>query len=153
MWGGRARRTRRGEGGAAAVEFALVVPFLLLILFGIISYGFMLSVRQGMSQAAAEGARAAAVTLVDGDKKDAALAAIDDALSYGVSCNGTSLLRNGEVVGTCTVSDPVACDDDATCVTVSLTYDYRDHPIVPTLPGLSSAMPATLSYTTTARVS
>jgi Flp pilus assembly pilin Flp len=153
MEGGVARRARRGERGAAAVEFALVVPFLLLILFGIISYGFMLSVRQSISQAAGEGARAAAVTLVDGNKRAAAITAIDDALSYGLSCDGTNLLRSGEVIGDCTVSDPAPCDDGAECVTVSLTYDYRDHPIVPTLPGLSGAMPDSLEYTTIARVS
>ena len=56
----RARR-ERGSRGAAAVEFALLVPIVLLLLFGIISYGYMLSFRQAMSQGASEGARAGAV--------------------------------------------------------------------------------------------
>jgi Flp pilus assembly protein TadG len=58
---GRASR-HRAEGGAAAVEFALVAPLLLLLVFGVISYGYMLSFRQALSQGAAEGARAAAVS-------------------------------------------------------------------------------------------
>jgi Flp pilus assembly protein TadG len=153
---GRPRHRRvPGERGAAAVEFALVVPLLLLILFGIVSYGFMLSMRQGMAQAAGEGARAAAVTLVDAEKDDAAVAAIDDALSYGVTCAGGSLQRDGETVGTCTVSAPAPCEGDggADCVTVSLTYAYDEHPIVPALLGLGALLPDTLEYTTTARVS
>ncbi len=51
-------RPARRERGAAAVEFALVVPLLLTLVFGIISYGYLLSFRQSLSQAAAEGARA-----------------------------------------------------------------------------------------------
>jgi Flp pilus assembly protein TadG len=32
-------RRRRDEGGAAAVEFALLAPIVLLLVFGIIQYG------------------------------------------------------------------------------------------------------------------
>jgi Flp pilus assembly pilin Flp len=155
MGGGVARRARRGERGAAAVEFALEVPVLLLVLFGIVSFGFMLSLRQGMSQAAAEGARAAAVTLVDAQKTGAAVAAIDDALPYGVTCAGGNLVRDSEDVGTCSVSEPQPCGSggDAECVTVSLTYAYGQHPIVPSLLGLGALLPDELEYTTVARVS
>lgn len=150
---GRPRhRAVPGERGAAAVEFALVVPLLVLILFGIVSFGLMLSLRQGLSQAAGEGARAAAVTLVDADKNTAAVAAIDDALGYGVTCSGGTLQRGGETVGTCTVSAPAPCGD-AECVTVSLSYVYDEHPIVPSLLGIGAMLPDTLEYTTTARVS
>ena len=41
---------RQGQAGAAAVEFALVAPLLLVVVFGILSYGYMLSFRQSMSQ-------------------------------------------------------------------------------------------------------
>ena len=91
-------RARR-EDGAAAVEFALVVPLLLLLLFGIISYGYMLSFRQALSQSAAEGARAAAVsptTSTEEQTQAAALNALNQALeTYGVSCNGTSMTFDG----------------------------------------------------------
>ena len=56
-----ARREERGDRGAAAVEFALISPMLLLLVFGIVTYGYMLSFRQAIGQGAAEGARAAAV--------------------------------------------------------------------------------------------
>lgn len=58
--GGR-RTASREERGAAAVEFALILPILVVLVFGIIAFGYMLSFRQALSQAAAEGGRAAAV--------------------------------------------------------------------------------------------
>src|SRR5436305_1660402 len=56
-----APRRARGQRGAAVVEFAIASSVLLVLLFGIISYGYVLSFKQGLTQAAAEGARAAAV--------------------------------------------------------------------------------------------
>ena len=83
------RRRERGERGAAAVEFALVVPLLLMLVFGIIQYGYILSFRQALSQGAAEGARAAAVapsSLTTAQKQTAATNAVQQALgSYGVT--------------------------------------------------------------------
>lgn len=53
------RARRRGDRGAAAVEFALVVPILLMLVFGIIDYGIYfnnsLSARQGVREAARSG--------------------------------------------------------------------------------------------------
>ena len=51
---------RSNQGGQALPEFALVLPVLLLMLFGIIQFGFTLSGYIGMSNAARETARYAA---------------------------------------------------------------------------------------------
>lgn len=52
------RAVRAGEAGAAAVEFALVVPLLALLLIGMIEFGVVLH-RQGVvATASREGARA-----------------------------------------------------------------------------------------------
>jgi Flp pilus assembly protein TadG len=53
------RRRRRGAGdrGAAAVEFALLLPLLLLIVFGLIDFGRALNAQITLTQAAREGAR------------------------------------------------------------------------------------------------
>jgi len=56
------RRRRRGEDqGSAAVEFVLVLPVLLIILFSIIDFGRMLHAKLQLAEAAREGARAAAL--------------------------------------------------------------------------------------------
>jgi Flp pilus assembly protein TadG len=54
-------RRARQDRGAAAVEFALVLPVLLLIIFGIIDFGRMLYTQITLTQAAQASARAAAI--------------------------------------------------------------------------------------------
>ena len=56
------RRGRHGANrarAAAVVEFAVVLPLLLTILFGIIEYGWVFMVRQTLQTAAREGCRQA----------------------------------------------------------------------------------------------
>jgi Flp pilus assembly protein TadG len=47
------------RSGVAAVEFALVVPIFLLLVFGIIEFGRALMVQQVLVNASREGARQA----------------------------------------------------------------------------------------------
>jgi Flp pilus assembly protein TadG len=54
------RRTRR-DRGAVAVEFALLFPILLLLIFGMIDFGRALNAQITLTQAARTGARLAAV--------------------------------------------------------------------------------------------
>lgn len=57
------RRSYRSNDGAAAVEFALVLSVLLLILLGILDFGRLLYVQQTIKAASREGARARVVTV------------------------------------------------------------------------------------------
>jgi Flp pilus assembly protein TadG len=56
-YGGRKARDR----GAAAVEFALCLPILLLLVFGIIDFGRALNAQISLTQAAREGVRLASL--------------------------------------------------------------------------------------------
>jgi Flp pilus assembly protein TadG len=47
----------RGQKGAAAIEFAIVLPVLVLLLFGTIEFGLLLYNQQVMTNASREGAR------------------------------------------------------------------------------------------------
>jgi Flp pilus assembly protein TadG len=55
------RGDKRGERGAAAVEFALVAPLLVLLICGIIDLGRAYATLNQLAAAAREGARLAAV--------------------------------------------------------------------------------------------
>ncbi|HKX75316.1 MAG TPA: TadE/TadG family type IV pilus assembly protein [Acidimicrobiia bacterium] len=50
----------RREDGANLVEFAILAPFLILLLFGIIEFGWLFSVNLDVRHGAREGARLAA---------------------------------------------------------------------------------------------
>jgi hypothetical protein len=52
-------RSYRKQRGAAAVEFAVVAPVFLLLVFGMIEYGRMVMVQQMLTNASREGARRA----------------------------------------------------------------------------------------------
>lgn len=78
----RQRRIHRtDERGAAAVEFALILPILVVTVFGIIYFSLYFNASQGAQAAAREGARVASLR---GSTAAAACTAANDALS-GVS--------------------------------------------------------------------
>jgi Flp pilus assembly protein TadG len=54
----RGRVSGAPDRGAAAVEAALVLPLLLILVFGIIDFGRMLNAQIQLTEAAREGARA-----------------------------------------------------------------------------------------------
>ncbi len=56
---------QRDEQGAAAVEFALLLPLLVLLLFGMIEFGFAFNTRIQATNAAREAARLAVVGVDD----------------------------------------------------------------------------------------
>ena len=71
-----------------------------------------------------------------------------------VTCVSGTLMRGGSAAGTCSVSAPTTCDGDKKCVTVRLSYAYRDHQLTGALPFVPAALfPAALTYESSARVS
>lgn len=139
-------RAVQDDRGAATVEFAVMVIPLLILVYGIITYGYLLTFRQSISLAAAEGARSAAVAppgISDADRTQRAIDAIDRTIGYGVDCSSAAL--------TCTATIDPACADYG-CVTVHLDYDWAAAPLIPEF-GFGPAIPDHLAYETVAEVS
>lgn len=106
----RSRQLSAGEdSGAAAVEFALVLPLLLLLVFGIMDFGRAYNMQIALTQAAREGVRVAALGGSGSEASDRTEAAAFPVTGVGVS------------VGTCPI--PVTPTSDAE-VMASRTYDY-----------------------------
>lgn len=148
------------ERGAALVEFAIVVTLLVTLLFGIISFGVMLAAKQTLTQSASEGARAALTPNYDQDTdrpaaRAAALAQAQNATAWlKKTCDQGD--ADGDGLG-CDVPMPTHCDKSADvggsghgapdCVTVTVTYFYAAHPIVPSVALIGSVLPDTLHST------
>jgi len=63
--------------GIAAVEFAFVAPLFLLLVFGIIIYGFYFATYIAVAHAAAEGARASVAGLTEAERRLFAVNQVD----------------------------------------------------------------------------
>ena len=101
-------RSLRSDRGQALVEFALVAPVLLLLLFGIVQYGIAFNHSISLTDAVRAGARAAVVA---GPDPATAQAAAEAAISS--SAGGLDAAR---IVVTVT--------ETPTDVTVHATYPY-----------------------------
>jgi Flp pilus assembly protein TadG len=88
----RARRLAREAGGAAAVEFAIALPFLSAMLLGVIQYGGMIVANQQMH----DGVSSAAVYVMRGGSDTNTIQSValgawpnkpsDAAITVGQSC-------------------------------------------------------------------
>lgn len=79
--GALVQRFSSDEKGVVAIEFAAVSTLFLMILFGIIAFGFQFATRIALNYAVSEGGRAAVAGLTDQQRVDYAKEAIDNVLN------------------------------------------------------------------------
>jgi Flp pilus assembly pilin Flp len=139
----------RDERGAALVEFSIVVVMLISLLFAMISFGYILSFKQGMTQATAEGARAAAVAPTGTAAVAAAAAAASSVSAFDQQCNLDGLACSFGPTADC---DPAAPAPRPQCITVEMVYDYENYPLLAPFPLISALLPDTLHSSAVAQV-
>ncbi|MCW2537246.1 MAG: tadE [Modestobacter sp.] len=98
-----------GERGAAAVEFALVVPVLVFLLLGIIEYSKAFQVQATLADAAREGARVMALANDSGSARTAVKTAAT-----------TVSLADAQITVT-----PASCAGAALTANVTVTVTYH----------------------------
>lgn len=118
--GGREQSSR----GTTAVEFAIVVPLLLLILLGLIDFGRLLFVQVSLNAASREGARASSLYQPTSGQQSTVLGRIDQVVQD--SSPGTarlSALGDASIaVNASGLCSPTAQDE---MTTVSLTVPFN----------------------------
>jgi Flp pilus assembly protein TadG len=102
---------RNKRRGAAAVEFAIVAPIFVLLVFGMIEYGRMVMVQQVITNASREGARRA---VLDGVTATDVQTTVNTYLTNG-TVSGATVTLNPTNPASATAGQPVT-------VTVSVPY-------------------------------
>ena len=109
----------QGQKGVAAVEFALVLPVLLLILFGIIEFGLVLYNKALVTNASREGARAGIVQASPRPNASQIQAVVTNYLA-----TARPVTFGGPGLTTPTVSAPCAIFGQDLTVGVTYTYNF-----------------------------
>lgn len=124
------RRRWKGQRGSAAVEFAMVLGPLMVILLGTVDWGYYFFIRSVVTHAAREGARAGVI--------------IPNATTSQSAANSTAVLRATQLltgVGLTATGAVTTCPDggaNSVCVAI-------DYPVGSVTGFLSAMMPATAS--------
>src|SRR4051812_42050175 len=96
------------DRGAAAVEFALVLPLLLVLVFAIVDFGRAFFIKETLNHAAREGARALALGQTAAVARGRAQTAARDVSPTSVSVQFTQLGAALPATATCTGADEVS---------------------------------------------
>ncbi|WP_459982767.1 TadE family protein [Nocardioides sp. AN3] len=118
---------RRTERGAAAVEFALVLVPLLIIVFGLIQYGIYFWAMQGGADIARDAARRAAIVPTCTNFTDTMKSSVDNFV-------GTNKIQSASAtyqqIGTHATATEVKVNDSVTVSVTFKSYDFN-FPFVP----------------------
>jgi Flp pilus assembly protein TadG len=115
----------RDDRGAQAVEFALIVPIVLLLIGAVVQFGFLFNAQVTVTQAAREGARLAALHQLSGSCDVTCVYAlvvpkvVDGAA--GLSLDSTPTPSNTQIV----VTPCAAGADQSTDATVIVKYNVN----------------------------
>jgi Flp pilus assembly protein TadG len=159
--------TRKRSRGQALVEFALVIPVFLFILFALIDMGRYVYLNSTLSQAAREGARVASVEAYWMGKSDAScgsaagpvcpanLTALRTDVLAGANrmMQPFATLTNSDLFTSCDASTPPGTVTSQTCssqtigglASVRVTSTYR--PLTPLISSIFPTIPTQASAT------
>ena len=123
------KSSSRSEDGAAAVEFAIVVPLLLLLLFGIFDYGRFFLVQMALTSGAQEGVRASVLGQSQSTISTTALNAIPTSIiALGVlgdvSTCSAGTMNYADCVGRSTVTCLSNPADGVSSVNLTLSFTW-----------------------------
>lgn len=111
------KNLRKDEDAQALVEFTLIFPILILLILGMIEFGWLLNAKVTLNSAAREGARVAAVlNTTDAERKTQAL----DAAAGTIDLSGMAL-RNDS----CNVTEEDDYVNNVHNVVVELEADIK----------------------------
>ena len=134
------RQLARCNAGTSAIEFAIVSPLLILLLFGMIAYGIYLGASHSIQQIAADAARTAVAGLNENER-------ISLASNYIEHNAGAYPLIDQSKLSFDVEDNPADADE----FSVAIRYDAHDLPIWNLLPNLTLPE-TTIRHSSTIRI-
>lgn len=155
------------ERGAALIEFAFVIVLLVMLVWGIVSFGYAYMLKETENHAAEEGVRKAGLAMSPNNPSFSAATYTSPCTQVQAStppdprvdaanCQAYSTLRSllsdtqitqfvtiSSVPGTCTGETGVTCI--FTTIKFTNNQSQSNNPIPPALPGISAFMPGSIS--------
>jgi len=110
------KRLRRDQRGAAAIEFAIALPVMVVMIYGIFQVGLIYQANAGMQHALGEGARFATLCTPSGNNCNSPT---DDAIKAAI--NAKKFGSNIGSFGSPTVTTP-ATSSCVYCRDLQITY-------------------------------
>ena len=129
------KKFQAAKGGASAVEFAMILPSFLLIVFGIVMFGSYLAVVHGVQQLAAEAARSSVAGLSETERSTLANAYVTG------NVNSYPLITANRVTVSAATSP-----SDTNVFLVTVNYDASGM-FIYSLPSFVPAPPSTIVRT------
>lgn len=129
-------RVMHDRRGVAAIEFAIVAPLLIMMMFGMIMYGSWFWMAHSVQSMASEGARAAIAGLDPAEREQLARAFVG--------------LQVGDL-GLDGAKAAVEVESTPTVIRVDIAYDASDHPLM-ALSGLIPSPPKVIRRTAVVRL-
>ena len=133
---GSVRPRRRSADGASAVEFALIAPIFIILVFGVISFGIVFAQNLALGNAAREASRSAVVeNRTCGQIRATARDAATSIAMQGA--NVTVTIRRGQTAATATPICPSGgdsikpCAGSATSDSVYVQLDFTSRLVIP----------------------
>ena len=115
------------RNGSAMIEMAVILPLLVVLIVGVVEFGRILMVKQVITNAAREGARAGAIKLDDAG-----------ALSTALSVSQNYLTSSG-LNGTPTVNSSFLTTGGSSAIQVTISYNY-DSSLTTWIPGIPGVL-------------
>lgn len=129
-------RFRHDQRGVAAIEFAIVAPLLIMMMFGMIMYGSWFWMAHSVQSMASEGARAAIAGLDPAEREQLARTFVG--------------LQVGDL-GLDSAKAAVEVESTPNVIRVDIAYDASDHPLM-ALSGLIPSPPKVIRRTAVVRL-
>ena len=133
---GRAGRPAWPERGAAAVEFAILLPLLVALLFGFIQFGLAFNTKIQTTNAAREGARIAVVGVTDWNNVDGRGTPF-----WTLVAQRAGLARSA--LTNCSISPTSAQAGEA----LTVSFSYNQQVLIPFVPSASFSGPTSVAAT------